>query len=203
MGVVLMSLSACGEVGDVVPLNETGGEAGQAGSFAGATAGSPSSDAGRGGNGPTTGAGGKPAGPAGCECPGVNEVVWEDVGCACGTVSDCPDASTVLEPQDTCHAQTSGLEQGPYVRRGCGRIEFQHSSFSGGVRYQFDATTRELLALRTGSDVAFGACAADHAYTYTAGTLLDLKACDDFTECLNCKQLPPEPGDIPACSPGQ
>jgi hypothetical protein len=89
------------------------------------------------------------------------------------------------------------------VRRGCGRIEFQHGSFSGGARYQFDATTRELLALQASTDLAFGFCAEDHVNWYTAGTLLDLKACDDFTECLNCKQLLPEPGDIPACSPGE
>jgi hypothetical protein len=201
VGLFLAGLSACGEAGDLPRPNEAGGEAGQAVSFAGATAGSPSNEAGRGGNG--GGAAGEPARPAGCECPGVNQVVWEDVRCVCGTVSDCPDASTALEPQDTCHAQTSGLEQGPYLRRGCGRIEFQHSSFSGGVRYQFDATTRELLALQASTDVAFDFCAEDHVNRYTAGPLLDLKACDDFTECLNCKQLLPEPGDIPACSPGQ
>jgi hypothetical protein len=85
------------------------------------------------------------------------------------------------------------------LRRGCGRIEYSHGSY-GGASYQFDATSDELLAARVSTDLSFGPCTASYAYQYTAGPFLNLADCSDFSECLDCKTLLPEPGATPACT---
>lgn len=85
------------------------------------------------------------------------------------------------------------------MREGCGRVEYSHGSFSGGARYQFERETKALVAGATWTDVSFGPCTQASAYHYEAGSFLDLTACDDFTECLNCTTLLPEPATTPSC----
>jgi hypothetical protein len=112
--------------------------------------------------------------------------------------NSCPQLSALIEPIESCSAQPSSLEWGPYLRRGCGRIEYERGGY-GNSEYQFDASTKNLVAARVSTDLSFGPCTAAYAHRYTAGPFVDLADCPDFSECLNCKTLLPPPGSIPAC----
>jgi hypothetical protein len=134
-----------------------------------------------------------------CLCPpGERDITWEDLSCFCAQFP-CPQLSELLEPVESCFAEPSSTAQGPYLRRGCGRIEYERGGY-GQTRYQFDETSKGLLAARASTDLSFGPCTAAYAYQYTAGQLVNLDACPDFDECLNCRTLLPTPGRIPACT---
>ena len=132
-----------------------------------------------------------------CLCPpGEREVSWENLSCFCSQFS-CPQLSALIEPIESCNA--SGFDA-PFLRRGCGRIEYDHwHGGHGQTRYQFDQSTKELLAATASTDLSFGPCTQAYASRYTGGQLVDLTNCPDSQECLNCKTLLPAPDRIPAC----
>jgi hypothetical protein len=133
-----------------------------------------------------------------CLCPSEErDIRWEDLSCLCAWNS-CPQLSALIEPIESCSAQPSSFARGPYLHRGCGRIEYE-MGYHGNSQYQFDASTKNLIAARVSTDLSFGPCTAAYAHRYTAGPFVELADCPDFSECLNCKTLLPAPGAIPAC----
>jgi hypothetical protein len=187
-------LVQCGQAGEPATLSSENGDNAGVGDQAESTAGTGQATGDGGGRPDSTSRGG--AGDAGhCLCAGVSEITWSDVNCFCAQFS-CPELSVLLEARDSCQAAPSSLEQGPYLRRGCGRVEYEWGSFSGGARYQLDETTGEYLGATGTSDIGFGPC---NRSQYTGGTFLDLAACADFSECLNCRTLLPEPDATPSC----
>jgi hypothetical protein len=131
-----------------------------------------------------------------CACPapptaGWTTVVWTSVECmsnpACGTLEQ------ILEPEESC-----SFFSGPYLRRGCGRIERGRRWISGAHSTQFDAILGCPLAVASGEDVPFGLCKASNVYSYRAGEFLDLTSCPDYEECLNCREAT-DTGSTPLC----
>ena len=143
-----------------------------------------------------------PGGDDQCACPsGARVINWTAMTCFCAEF-ECPELSSLLKPVDSCAARPSFSSGGPYIRRGCGRVEYEQDSGGGGVRYQFDASSGAYLAATTWTDLGFGKCAESYAYSYTVGTFVELGDCADYFECLNCGTLVPAPDAIPSCPGG-
>ena len=160
---------------------------------------------------PEQGTGGAPdliasGGTAG-ESAGSGGVIDPNAGCVCGRNDQnaatlslecwcadnwCPTQSEVSAPVDACTGAAS--IRGPFVRRGCGVVEYASSSFYGGSRRQFDEVSGALVAMQIGADTSGGPC---NANIYEIGPFQD---CPDFVECVNCLSSDGETTAAPLCS---
>lgn len=129
---------------------------------------------------------------AGCVCSrNDRNVATLPLECWCAE-RGCPTEAEVSAPVDTCTAGSS--IRGPFVRRGCGVVEYASSTYYHGARYQFDAATGALVAMQIGSDTPGGPC---QATMYEIGPFKD---CSDFVECVNCLSAGGETTVAPLCS---
>lgn len=156
--------------------------------------GAPDMSAAGGGVGANGGSGGVTDHPDDCECGRKNDYTGTlPLACVCAG-GDCPTLAEKSAPIDVCPEQSS-LARGPIERRGCGYVEYERGSFSGGGKSRFDAQTGALIAVSGWSDVGGGAPCGTAAYE--AGPFED---CPEFVECLNCLTASGETNGLPLCS---
>jgi len=134
-------------------------------------------------------------------------LIEPDAGCVCGRKNDytatlplncvCDEGGcaplSVPAPLDACPLPSS-LDWGPIVRRGCGFVEYERSSFSGGGKRRYDAASGALVAVSHWSDIAGAPCGTA---ALEAGPFED---CPAFVECLNCRTAPDGTNGMPLCS---
>jgi hypothetical protein len=156
--------------------------------------GAPDMSAAGAGVGANGGSGGVTDRPDECECGRKNDYTGTlPLACVCGD-GNCPTFADKSAPLDVCPEQSS-LARGPIERRGCGFIEYESGSFSGGGKSRFDAQTGKLIALSGWSDIGGGQPCGTAAYE--AGPFVD---CPEFVECLNCLTASGETNGLPLCS---